>query len=254
MIDKFYIELINKEIDGVITESEKNLLHDHLAVNPAALDIYSQLRQTSELLSKIPQLRPSPQIKRSIMGSIDSTRYSASQKSFAFRSLASSLFRTPSPKLAYAFSLGILIGILLHSVIFENIGSKRTDPTEISGTIGIDGHATSELIKQVPITHPNIDGTIKIKKFKNLIIVEADIRTQRSSQMVIEFDKSYLQFIHFIKLNGTKTAFESGDDHVRIQYPCEGQFELFFSEITTHCKPLVLTFFASGELYHRNHF
>ena len=44
MIDKKYIELMNKEIDKVITEDEKISLHSYLSGNNEAKEYFNELQ------------------------------------------------------------------------------------------------------------------------------------------------------------------------------------------------------------------
>ncbi|MCU0643870.1 MAG: hypothetical protein MUC94_06380 [bacterium] len=155
MIDEKYIELMNKEIDGVITKSEQERLHNYLSANSEAQKLYNDLRQTSELLSKIPRVEPSPNIKKYVMNSIDLNRYSKATKPGRLKALVSNLLIKPTPKLAYAFALGILVGILVYSALLENVISKRgTDVADFYGTIGIDEKAGFKTIQSMPIALP----------------------------------------------------------------------------------------------------
>ena len=60
MIDKSYIDMMNKEIDGVTTGAEREKLSTYLHTNSEAKKLYNELCQTSALLSKVTRLQPSP--------------------------------------------------------------------------------------------------------------------------------------------------------------------------------------------------
>ena len=71
MIDQKYIELINHEIDGVITPKQKSMLDNYLKKNPQAEKLYQELIATSKIIDQIPAIEPSENLKKRIMNSID---------------------------------------------------------------------------------------------------------------------------------------------------------------------------------------
>ncbi len=249
MIDKKYIELINKEIDGVITKVEQERLHSYLSTNPEAQNFYDELRQTSELLSKIPKLEPSPNIKTYVMNSIDLNRYVKAKKPFRFKSFVPNLLTRPIPKLAYAFALGILVGILVYSVLLENMISKRgLEVTDFYGTIGVDEKSSFKTIQTIPIALPEINGTITIKRHRNIIVIETDLSSQQEIEIRFDYDESYLRFSHFNSGSKAKIAFESGENYVRSLSAGDIQFILFFNEVVADGKPVVLKISIAGEV------
>lgn len=249
MIDEKYIELINKEIDSVITKTEQERLYRYLSANPEAQQFHDELRQTSDLLSKIPKLEPSPNIKKFVMNSIDLNRYSKAKKPSRLKSLVSSLLVKPSPKLAYAFVLGILAGILVYSALLENVISKGgRDVTDFYGTIGIDEKSGWKIVKEIPITLPGINGTIAVKRHKNIVVIETDLHTQQETEIRFDYDESHLQFSHVSSGSRSKIAFDFKGNEVRTSAQGDVQFCLLFKEVVADGKPIVLELFVAGEL------
>jgi len=249
MIDKKYIELMNKEIDGEITTIEQQRLHSYLSANPEAQKFHDELCQTSELLSKMPGVAPAPNIKKYVMNSIDLTRYSKATKPGRLKSLVANLLVKPSPKLAYAFALGILVGILVYSTLLENVIYKRgMDVTDFYGTIGVDEKAGFKTIQTIPIVLSEIDGTIAIKRLENIVVIEADLSTQQETEMRIEYDKTHLEFSHFSSGSRSKIAIDFGGNDVRASALGDMQYRLFFKAVVADGKPIVLKLFVAGKL------
>ncbi len=249
MIDKKYIELINKEIDGVITKVEQERLHSYLSTNPEAQNFYDELHQTSELLSKIPKLEPSPHIKTYVMNSIDLKRYVKAKKPFRFKSFVPNLLTKPIPKLAYAFALGILVGILVYSVLLENVISKRgLEVTDFYGTIGVDEKSGFKTIRNMPIALPEINGTIVIKRLENIVVIETDLSSLKATDIRIEYDESHLQFSHFTSGSRSKIAFDFGGNDVRASALGDIRYRLFFKEVVADGKPIVVKISVAKEV------
>lgn len=249
MIDKKYIELMNKAIDGVATKSEQERLRSYLSVNSEAQNFYNDLSRTSELLNKIPKVEPSPNIKKYVMNSIDLTRYSVSPKTNKFKSLVSRLLVKPSPKLAYAFALGILIGILVYSVFLENVLLKRgVEATDFYGTIGIVKKADFKTITSIPIGFTEVKGTIDVKKLEDIVVIETDLSALKETEIQFEYDESHLQFSHFNSGSQAKVNFDSGENYIRASWSGNNQFNLFFTQVSADGKPIILKLSVAGEL------
>ena len=249
MIDKKYMDLINKEIDGVTTETEQERLYSYLSANSEAQKFHDELRQTSELLSQIPRVEPSPNIKKYVMNSIDLNRYSKATKPGKLKSLVSNLLVKPSPKFAYVFALGILVGILVYSALLENVISKRgLNVTDFYGTIGVDEQADFKTIRNMPIALPEINGTIAVKRHKNIVVIETDLHTQRETEIQFNYDESHLQFSHFNSGGRAKISFDPGENYVRSLSAGDIQFILFFTEVVADGKSIVLKISIAGEV------
>jgi len=249
MIDRKYIELMNKEIDGVITNTEQERLYSYLSANSEAQKLYNELRQTSELLSKIPRVEPSPNIKKYVMNSIDLNRYSKATKPGKLKSLVSNLLVKPLPKLAYAFALGILVGILVYSALLENVISKRgTDVTDFYGTVGINEQAGFTIIQNIPITLPEIKGFVSVKRLENIVVFETEVRTLKEMEIQFEYDESHLKFSHFSSSSQAKIFFDVSENYIRASFCGDIQYSLFFAEIAGDSKPIILKIFVAGEL------
>jgi hypothetical protein len=249
MIEEQYIELINKEIDGELTTIEQEKLHSYLGSNPDAQNFYDELRQTANLLSQIPKVEPSPNIKKYVMNTIDLKRYSTAKKRIRFRSIFSRLFFKPIPKLVYAFALGILVGILVYSALLENVISKRgMDTKNFYGTIGVIEKSDLKTVKDIPIALHEINGTVSIKRYKNIVVLETDLHTLKETEIQLEYDNSHLQFSHFSSGSRAKISFDAGENFVRSFAAGDIRFVLFFTEVAADDKPIILKISIMGEV------
>ena len=70
--EQYYRDLMNAEIDGVITEEEARILAEHIASDPRAKQYYAQLRRTVALLDGADDLAPPAGLRERIMDAVRS--------------------------------------------------------------------------------------------------------------------------------------------------------------------------------------
>ncbi|MBN1480636.1 hypothetical protein EH223_21020 [candidate division KSB1 bacterium] len=244
MIEKFYIEMIHKEIDGFISETERKKLHRYLETTSEAKKYYAQLSQTSEFLDKMPRLEASPNIKKYVMNSIDVKRYATSRKFFGNKSILTK----PVIKLAFAFSLGILCGIFVYAGILQQISERTANNSDLYGSIGVIDTAKFETVKEIPIVLPELSGTLAVKRLGNNIDIQTILNSQQPTEMLIEYDESFLKLVRFTLANSTKTFFDPGEKNVRISSGGDMQFTLSFTDVHIENDIIAVKLFSDGRL------
>ena len=180
MIDKKYIELINKEIDNLITKDEKIELHHYLSANESANEYYNELLQTNEYLNHIPDREPSENLKKQILNSIDFNKYPAKTATNSFLKF----FSIPKMKIAYTFAAGLMVGIIAFSLISNS--SNYVNPNDEFGTIGIE-NTEAKLIKVIPVNLSNISGNIELKNLKNDFLFNVDLNSSQKIDITITY-------------------------------------------------------------------
>ena len=159
MIDKKISELVNKEIDGVITPSEKIKLDQYINNYPEARKLYYELINTEKKLNLLQDTDPPENLKKNILNSIDINRYAKPRRN-DFRKTVTSFI--PAPKILITFALGAAVCLIVLSAIFKTpdiFSPFQSD--DVSGTIGL---SNSRIIKSVPVAASAIEGNIEILK------------------------------------------------------------------------------------------
>jgi hypothetical protein len=180
-----YIELIHKEIDGVISKREKARLDRILADNPEARKEYDQLTRTSEFLDQVGEIEPSENLKKRIMNSIDAKRYSPARSESrvtrvrtALSGALSALLPKRRSKLvpAYVFALGMIAGVLLNTFLFQGLTGRggRFSPG-IYGTMGVSNNDRFEPLETVIVDSHGVQGTVTLARAEQLTGLEIDL-------------------------------------------------------------------------------
>lgn len=240
--------MMHKEMDGLITETEREKLHRYLEAVFEAKKYYAQLCQTSELLDNIPRLEPSPNIKKYVMNSIDVRRYATSRKPLDNKSLYKSLSFKSIIRPALAFSLGILVGIFIYSGIRQQILRNTADVSNLYGSMGVSAKPQFETIRDISIALPEINGTIAVKRLENNIEIQTNLNSQHIAEMLVEYDTSFLEFVRFTLANRTKATFAPGEHDVRVSSPGDLHFSLSFAELDSGAVGIIVHLFVDGTL------
>ena len=219
MIDKKYIELMNKEIDNVISEDERISLHSYLSGNKAAKEYYNELRLTNDYLDSLPDPEPSENLKKYIVNSIDFSRYSASDDKKSFWSF---LYR-PKFKYAYIFAAGIIAGIIIISIFSNSFNYKDT-----SGTIGVE-NIKPEMIKEIPLKFSDISGKIELLKTGNNFSVNADFNSTQKFDFVIKYG-SDVEFQSVNPKSNSNIEFSNGENSIKTSSEGIQQYNFLFSK------------------------
>jgi hypothetical protein len=255
MTDDRLSELINKEISGKITVQERDELHEYLRNNPAAQKTYRELLRTSELLSEMREVEPPVHLKRRIMHSLDFGRYEAIE-SRPVLELVSRVRRLGlRPRLAYAFALGVVVGLLVFSqFVTERAGRYPPDVRALYGTIGIPKDASLTVIEQVPIDLAQAAGRINLSQFADLLIFEIALRSTRQFEVLLEYDPAQ------VTLNGLRPVDHSGllleldEGYVRTSGYGARELNLSFVKEPASTAYIELGLSISGELLYSHRF
>jgi hypothetical protein len=244
MIDSKYIELMNKEIDNVITKEERIKLHEYLASNEYAKGYFNELLLTNNYLNEIPDEDPSENLKKSIINSIDFNKYSPKVKSKS----SWNYFFNPKLKLVYTFAVGLLAGLIIYGVISNYTNKFNTE--EMSGTIGLENKTVS-LVKQIPVKISNISGKIEITKQGNKFWLNIDLESSQKYNIIV----AYPDEVRFKNINpapGCTFTCNIGKNNIVTSNSGIQNYSLLFSQFNLPATKLNLMISQSGKIIY-NH-
>jgi len=234
MIEEKYIDLINKEVDGIISEKEKNQLSEFLEKNPQAKIIYQEIIKTSELRKKYYDLDPSPNLKKKILSKIDSDRYTSDRNETIERSSIVDWFININPKVVYAFAAGLILGLIVYSVLLTDMNHKNElDNINFYGTIGIPETADVQKLDQVSLELSRETGTVNFFKFDKIIWFDINMITSDRYEMAFSFDQTKTSFASFKPLDHLMTTIRNEKDKIRITLDGNSHFLLLFTQNPT---------------------
>ncbi len=235
-IDEHYIELINKEIDGLITSKEKVELSTYLQKNPEVIKLYEELRRTAELLEQTPEFEPSPNLKKRIINSLDFNRYlTTTTKSTHLKNWISRLFTTPKTRLAYVFATGIILGFFIHLLFFtDQTNQLALREKDLYGTMGISEKDNFKLVDKIPVDFPDISGTIEIRQFDYFITLTIILFSQNQYELSVKYDYPATNFVGIKPSQMQEFVFQGRAEILRITHNRKTDYTLLFQRSVDH--------------------
>ncbi len=234
MTEKKYIELINKEVDGLISEKEKHQLHEYLEKDLQAKNLYQETTNTSELLKQVIEVEPSPNLKKRILNSIELKSYAPEYTKKSVRSSISEWFTNLNPRSVYAFAAGVIIGLIIYSVFLTNMVQEQSmNNSNFYGTIGIPENANIRQQDQISLNFPDVKGTVGFYKFDNIVWFEIDIINSDRCMMAFKFEPTKIIFDSFKPLNHSNNSVRNEKNKVTIAVNENSHFLLMFKQNST---------------------
>ena len=251
MIDKKIIELIHKEIDGIITPEEKARLRKYLSQNPQAQRVYEGQVHTAELLHQIPSIDPPEDLKKRIMNTIDLNRYTAARtKMPSWRPSRAWSFRI-NPKLAFSLGLGFILGIFVFAMLLNvSTDDFRMRSKDFIGTIGLHGKNRFQQVDKAIITLPNIQGRLTLLQADDHIGLDVRLHSRELFELLVRWPADQIEFQGFQPNDKIKTTFENGDDYIKTSNATEAQHVLYLRRTTSESVFIDVTLLQRGVVQH----
>jgi anti-sigma factor RsiW len=142
------IELINTEIDGVLSGAERAELNRLLLADPAIRSLRDELRRTCQLLDDVQPEEIPADLHESIMSALPASPRQCEEP------VASGRFSRPVLRYAAAFAGGLLVSALAFH--FVGTGSSGLDPQQLAGTLA----PARDAVVQVDL--PEVKGQVVV--------------------------------------------------------------------------------------------
>lgn len=255
MADEKYIELINQELSGTITPQQREDLHEYLRKSPDARNLYRELLQTSDLLSDVRDVEPPAYLKNLIMNSVDFSRYRARQG----RPVLTFLTRVRQiglrPRFAYVFALGVVVGLVVYSQFLTRpAGRYPPDVRDLYGTIGVARDANFETIECLPIDLPQMDGTVTLSRFADVLVFDFGLHGSGPSEILLEYEPDQVTFGGLRPGDPASLLLETGSRYIRASASDDLAFGLSFVKAPESPASFDLGLIVSGKILHSHRF
>jgi hypothetical protein len=242
-----YIEFIHKEIDGIISPSEKQELDAALKENPELQQLKQELKHTSEILKQVSPLEPSPNLKKKIINAIDFSRYSPRTESMDWLSKLTGWIWTPRFRLAYAALAGMVIGMIISLLLIRSPFSNQPIPiSELYGTIGISDK-NYKTLNEFTINLEGINGLVKLNSYRDMVWAELKLATNQPSEIHFNYTERRLSFKAWRPIDEGRLILETDKNLVKILSEKQCHCLVLFRKSTNNFYPLTLHIMQSGK-------
>jgi hypothetical protein len=197
MIPDKYIELMNREIDGVNSASESRTLKEYLSSEPEAQRYYHELCDAVGLFEKVTPLDPPSHLRQSILDQVDQNAQpipaatTGGRENGFWQSLRDAFSFRSQPSHAYAFVAGLLAGVVLLGLAWQMGPSSQMDDIDsVYGTIlAAEKAGRAATSGSIPIELPGIAGHTRAIYVEDHILVQLSLSSQEKVQVKVRYDE-----------------------------------------------------------------
>ena len=185
MIEERYIELMNKELDGVNTPDGSAALRSFLAASEEARRAYDELRGIAGIFAAAGDVMPPPDMKRTIMAAVaerEALRGARRAERWRFLDIL-----TPRMKVACSFVAGIAFGLVALIILLRAMPQvSELDRKDLYGTLaGRRGAGDVIASESVSIEAGGISGRVAAQYRENSLTVALDLNAPREIEVVL---------------------------------------------------------------------
>jgi hypothetical protein len=232
MIDNRIAELINCDLDGTISKSEKEELENALRENEEANGLYVKMTTLAEKLRAVEAVEPPPELKENIMGMLPDKQPQPVKRTSIIRDVFSQISDVPKLQLAGSFSFGFAAALVLMMVFIAPQRGNVVSPGETIGTIAINetgGRFIEIESKRVLLN----DQTILLTTSRLGSALKLNISSQGDfiEQVRIQIGHEAVKFASFGLVAGTPSILEIKENQIQITADQAGSWEILFEDV-----------------------
>jgi len=247
MLDQKTFELLNKEVDGTTSPSERAQVRKLLAKNAEARRTVEELQTLTASLKSISQIDPPSYLKTKIMNAVipSTTAPRSIQPSLITR--IKTLTQNTRLRTSYAFVGGALAGILLFMVFM----GTPSDTSTLVGTMGSDTRPISSIVT-ADIDLAQVQGTVVAELAGEFVHTSLSLKSEREIEVILEFSDQQLHFESVRAPEQPRASFMIHPGELRLKNFGNNVFTLVFKTTSTDPVSLTTTIMAGETTLSRN--
>jgi hypothetical protein len=249
MIEAKFVEIMNLELDGAATESQRTELRRYLETNPVARAHFEALGGLVRQLDARPLVEPPTEFHPRVVAAVDAAMvhpgHVASPRGFR-GVLSPSRFR-----IATTFGLGLVTGVfLLAAVQFGRPGAwdfaRNVDPTQVGGTMAPPGASEPVGSIDVPESEAGAAGNVELYDSPDGTVAEVSFDSDAPVTWIMEYDPATLSVTQVDTPKHGYFAVSQGE--VRGIHPGHGPQKIVFAGRAEPVQSIVLKVVKDGNV------
>lgn len=241
-IEQQYIELMNADIDGEISETEKVKLDAFLAESAEGRALHADLSELGQSLDAVEQLQPPPFLRQRIMNSLPQQKRTGN---FVQDLLAMPVLRYAASFVAGAFLAMSIVGSnTISETAFDDMGSlvgTMTDPATL-------GPAADS----VDITSNEIAGTVSLRSAGSMLVLDFDLVSGDEVEIVADYTDKSIWFNGFAQLESSGTSVSAETGRVTLQMQGKRRYAVFLQNNSDRQTRIDLKFLSGNQILHES--
>lgn len=243
-IDEKTIELINADVDGELGDSDRERLRATLAQNEEARALHDEFNTFCRQLDSVESIEPPPHLKYALLDSFAARPKSPEQAVPVWRQVLA----IPMLRHAVAFAAGVFMTFAL--VNSNQISDHAFDDvTGLVGTIS-DVNPTLSSDNSINLTRGDIAGTVSIRENGSLTVLDVNISTKDTVEIIAVYSDRDLWFRGFAQLENDDANVVADKGEVRMRLKGRNRYAIYLQQASKTPASIHLQFFAGGSLVH----
>jgi hypothetical protein len=244
-IEPKYVELMNADLDGEISDAERIDLAEYLEANPEAAKFRSELGELCGSLDELEQVEPPPHLKYAILDSLQKPR-PAQRESAGFE--WQQLLGLPVLRHAVTFAAGAFLTFALISS--NQISDQAFD--DVTGLVGTISESAQEATGQntIRLTSNEIAGIVSVQAAGSLNVINFNLAAEGPVEIVAEFSDHDLWFKGFAQLESDNARILADEGVVKMHIQGRNRYALYLQHTNDIDAPVNFRFYAAGNLIH----
>lgn len=251
MVDKWIDEMINRFLDGDASPEEIAEIHDAIENNAEVRAYYNKMSNLSELLHRADDIDPPSELKQNIMASVSQIKKKTNPRPNYLEALGNFLRGKLDNKVIGAFGFGVAVTLIIVSLYTGKPGERLSiDNKDLTGTIILDEFADRfNLVKYKDISIPGISGFIKTKIGKHLDLIELDMNSRKSANIIFNYAIEDVGLMAFRQDNTAGEKVQINQNSVAIQITGKNKYRLYFERKSDKSPVINLTIWSGSSIF-----
>jgi hypothetical protein len=243
-IEAKYVELINSDLDGEISDAGRADLAAYLQANPEAQAMQAELAELCGALDAVTPVEPPTHLKYAIMDSLKRPPARRPAQVSGWRRI----YAAPMLRHAAAFAAG---SILTFALFNSNQISDQAfdDVTGLVGTIS-ETVPTESGQGSINLTSNEIAGTVSVHNAGALKVIEFNLSAEGPVEIIAEFSNLDLWFKGFAQLENDNASIVADEGLVRMRMQGRNRYAMYLQHASSMEAPVSFKFYAAGDLIH----
>lgn len=203
-MDERYIELMNKEIDGLNTPSESHELQTYLDGNRDAKEYFEGLQRTANALQGVEEQEPPSYLRNHILNSIKFAATATTTRSDWVGRLVETVQSRSFRRYSLVFASGLCIGVLFF-VLANPWRENVEDTSKLSGSMALFPDLSSlKMIDSILVGGEGVEGVFRTYRTEGRIFVETELKSPDRLRVELNSDPAELAFGSIVRIAGTE--------------------------------------------------
>lgn len=241
-IDQKYTDLINADVDGEISDGDKDELKAYLAEDAEGRALHEELSSLCSVLDAVEAAEPPPHLRHVIMNSTKAVPVAVKRPGFL-----QTLFATPAVGYAATFAAGVLLTLSL--VNSGQISIRAFD--DVTGLVGsVADPVEANTLGSISVVETQVAGTVALRSSGSMLILDFDLVAIEPIEIEAEYTDKTIWFNGFAQLESSGTTISAESGRVRLRMDGKRRYAVYLQNEGARGTTVRLRFTAAGEVIH----